>query len=56
MTITITSNIEERLREYYKKTAPLTGFYHAKKLLKGVDGMESMEEVTQAIETILKSV
>lgn len=47
---------EERLREYYKKTAPLTGYYHAKKLLKGVDGMKTMDEVTEAIETILKAV
>ena len=46
---------EERLREYYKKTAPLTGFYHAKKLLKTVDGMAPMEEVTAQIEAILKS-
>ena len=25
----------ERLREYYKKTAPLTGYYYAKGLLEG---------------------
>ncbi len=47
---------EERLREYYKKTAPLTGYYHAKKLLKTVDGMASMDEVTASIEKILQSV
>ncbi len=47
---------EERLREYYKKTAPLTGYYHAKKLLKTVDGMASIDEVTSSIEKILKSV
>lgn len=47
---------EERLREYYKKTAPLTGYYHAKKLLKGVDGMASMDEVTASIAKILKSI
>ena len=46
---------EERLREYYKKTAPLTGYYYAKKLLKTVDGMAAMGEVTAQIETILKS-
>ncbi|TIW03224.1 MAG: adenylate kinase, partial [Mesorhizobium sp.] len=32
---------EERLREYYKKTAPLTGYYYAKGKLKTVDGMAS---------------
>ncbi|MET3659803.1 adenylate kinase [Aquamicrobium ahrensii] len=44
---------EERLREYYKKTAPLIGYYHAKGMLKGVDGMASMEEVTAQIEALL---
>jgi adenylate kinase len=47
---------EERLREYYKKTAPLTGYYYAKKLLMTVDGMAPMDDVTAQIETILKSV
>lgn len=47
---------EERLREYYKKTAPLTGYYHAKLLLKTVDGMASMDDVTKSIEAILASV
>ncbi|MGL4489669.1 MAG: adenylate kinase [Rhizobiaceae bacterium] len=47
---------DERLREYYKKTSPLTGYYHAKKLLKTVDGMASMDDVTASIEKILKSV
>jgi adenylate kinase len=47
---------EERLREYYKKTAPLTGYYYAKKLLKTVDGMVTMDEVTAQIGAILKSV
>jgi adenylate kinase len=46
---------EERLREYYKKTAPLTGYYYAKKLLKSVDGMAPMDDVTAQIEAILKS-
>ncbi len=44
---------EERLREYYKKTAPLTGYYFAKKTLKTVDGMGSIEEVTAGIAKIL---
>src|SRR5690606_31848030 len=38
---------EERLREYYKKTAPLTGYYYAKGLLQYVDGMASIDEVTR---------
>jgi adenylate kinase len=45
----------ERLREYYKKTAPLTGYYYAKGLLKGVDGMASIDDVTKEIEDLLKT-
>ena len=44
---------DERLREYYKKTAPLIGYYYAKDLLKGVDGMESIDDVTVLIEKVL---
>ena len=44
---------EERLREYYKKTAPLIGYYHAKGLLKGVDGMADIDGVTAQIDTLL---
>jgi adenylate kinase len=47
---------EERLREYYKKTAPLVGYYHAKKLLHTVDGMASMDTVTASIGKILKHI
>ena len=44
----------ERLREYYKKTAPLIGYYYAKGLLKGVDGMADMDAVTAEIEALLE--
>lgn len=44
----------ERLREYYKKTAPLTGYYYAKRQLKTVDGMADIEDVTRQIEALLK--
>jgi adenylate kinase len=44
---------EERLREYYKKTAPLIGYYYAKGMLKSVDGMAGIDSVTGEIETIL---
>ena len=46
---------EERLREYYKKTAPLTGYYYAKGALRTVDGMGSIDAVTEEIESILAS-
>ncbi len=47
---------DERLREYYKKTAPLIGYYYAKGLLKGVDGMLGIDDVTTQIEGILAEV
>lgn len=44
---------EERLREYYKKTAPLIGYYYAKGKLKTVDGMASIDAVTAEIGKVL---
>ncbi|MBZ9885709.1 adenylate kinase [Mesorhizobium sp. CA10] len=44
---------EERLREYYKKTAPLTGYYYVKGKLKTVDGMASIDAVTAEIGKVL---
>jgi adenylate kinase len=46
---------EERLREYYKKTSPLIGYYYAKGKLKGVDGMADIDAVTQQIEVVLSA-
>ncbi|MDP3524493.1 MAG: adenylate kinase [Hoeflea sp.] len=46
---------EERLREYYKKTAPLTGYYYAKGALRTVNGMGSVDAVTAEIESVLAS-
>ena len=47
---------EERLREYYKKTAPLIGYYYANDLLKQVDGMADMDDVTTQIEAVIAAV
>jgi len=44
---------DERLREYYKKTAPLIGYYYAKGMLEGVDGMASIDHVTGQLEKLL---
>ncbi|PRD40238.1 adenylate kinase [Gemmobacter lutimaris] len=44
-----------RLREYYKKTAPLLGYYYAKGDLKQVDGMAPMADVGAAIAKLLDS-
>ncbi|MTH63176.1 adenylate kinase [Paracoccus shanxieyensis] len=43
----------DRLREYYKKTAPLLGYYYAKGDLKQVDGMAAMDVVGGQIAAIL---
>ncbi|MDO5605426.1 MAG: adenylate kinase [Paracoccus sp. (in: a-proteobacteria)] len=43
----------DRLREYYKKTAPLLGYYYARGELTGVDGMAAMDQVAGAIAAVL---
>ena len=43
----------ERLREYYKKTAPLIGYYYAKGQLTPIDGMADMEGVATALAKVL---
>jgi len=42
-----------RLMAYYKQTAPLIGYYHAKGLLKGVDGWGAIDAVSGEIAAIL---
>ena len=44
----------ERLLVYYKNTAPLTGYYYAKGMLRVVDGMASMDEVTAEINRLIE--
>jgi adenylate kinase len=44
---------EDRLKEYYKKTSPLIGYYYAKGKLRGVDGMADVDAVTDQIEAVL---
>ncbi|WP_425606849.1 adenylate kinase [Paracoccus maritimus] len=43
----------DRLREYYKKTAPLLGYYYAKGDLRQVDGMAPMDQVAAQIADVL---
>lgn len=45
--------IRNRLSVYSEQTAPLVEFYRGKGLLKTVDGMQSVEEVTAAIRRAL---
>ena len=46
-------SVRFRLMEYYKKTAPLIGYYHAKGNLTSIDGLGSIEDVQGAIAGIL---
>jgi len=43
-----------RLLEYYKKTAPLLGYYHAHGLLRRVDGLLPVERVEEEIAGVLE--
>jgi len=45
--------LRSRLLAYYKETSPLIGYYHAKGLLRSIDGMASIDGVTASIEAIL---
>lgn len=47
---------DERLREYYKKTAPLIGYYYAKGKLRSLDGMADIEKVAAEIDALVESV
>lgn len=46
-------SLKIRLMEYYKKTSPLIGYYHAKGDLKAVDGLGTIDAVKAEIAGIL---
>ena len=46
-------SLKIRLMEYYKKTSPLIGYYHAKKQLRWVPGLGEIDEVAGGIATVL---
>ncbi|MEM9971716.1 MAG: adenylate kinase [Pseudomonadota bacterium] len=46
-------SLKIRLTEYYKKTSPLLGYYHAKGTLRWVPGLGGIDEVSAAIAAIL---
>ena len=46
--------LKGRLDAYRAQTAPLAGYYDARGMLKGVDGMAPVDDVTAAIDGILK--
>ncbi len=45
--------VKRRLAVYREQTAPVSGYYRAKKMLKSVDGMRPIDEVSAAIERVL---
>jgi len=46
-------SMRTRLMEYYKKTSPLIGYYHAKGALKAIDGLASIDEVQVSLANAL---
>lgn len=46
-------SLRQRLMEYYKKTSPLIGFYHARGLLRAVDGLAPIAEVKAAMAKVM---
>ncbi len=46
-------SLKVRLMEYYKKTSPLIGYYYAKGMLKGVDGLGEIAAVKGEIAGVL---
>lgn len=45
--------VSTRLLAYYRDTAPLTGYYFCKGILRSVDGMEPIADVAKAIDAVL---
>ncbi|MEW7008371.1 adenylate kinase [Lentilitoribacter sp. EG35] len=46
--------VVDRLQTYYKETAPLVGYYYAKRLLRSVDGMADIDDVTSQINALFE--
>ncbi len=46
-------SLKIRLMEYYKKTSPLIGYYHAKGQLRWVPGLGAIDEVAGGIAAVL---
>ncbi|PWK55908.1 adenylate kinase [Roseicyclus mahoneyensis] len=46
-------SLRTRLMAYYKQTSPLVGYYHAKGLLRGVNGLGEIDEVAGDIGQIV---
>ena len=47
--------LKHRLKVYHDQTAPILPYYEEQKLLRNIDGMQPIEEVTKEIEALLKA-
>jgi adenylate kinase len=45
--------LAKRLKVYHEQTAPLVAYYKARGVLKGVDGMQDIDDVTRQLEAVL---
>ncbi len=48
--------VKSRLEAYHNQTAPLLPYYENKGILKKVDGMAEIDEVTRQIEAVIKAI
>jgi adenylate kinase len=46
--------VRVRLMAYYRQTAPLIGYYHAKGKLRSVDGLEPIDTIQREIKSLLR--
>lgn len=44
-----------RLQAYYKETSPLIGYYYAKGMLRSVDGLQSIDKVSEDFVALIES-
>ena len=45
--------VRSRLKAYHDQTAPIIGYYEAKGVMKSVDGMAAIDEVTEQLEGVI---
>ena len=48
--------MRERLKAYHAETAPLLPYYAEKGILKTIDGMAEIEQVTSQIDEVLNGI
>ena len=47
-------SLKLRLTEYYKKTAPLLGYFHAKGVLQSIDAMGELDAIAETLSAMVK--